>query len=136
MTGTETIKAYWGSADARDWTAFRDLLSPDVVYRLPQTGEAITGRDRYLHFNMTFPGEWHIDVHRIIADGDQAMSWVMSSAEGQQQDAVTVFRFDSAGLISEVVDFWPEPYPAPAREPGVVDGPDGDPELSSGRAGR
>lgn len=121
MSHTSTVGAYWAAADRRDWTAFGALLADDVVYLIQQTGERISGRERYLRFNAQYPGDWSIEVDRAIADPDQAVSWISFRVGGEVQTAVTFFRFDAAGLITEVVDFWPEPYDAPPRPDGVMD---------------
>ncbi|MEJ7630828.1 MAG: hypothetical protein WKF54_14665, partial [Nocardioidaceae bacterium] len=62
-----------------------------------------------------FPGDWHLRVERVVAQDRQATSWVAFRVDGQQQTAITFFTFDAAGLITEIVDFWPEPYDAPPR---------------------
>lgn len=121
MGHADVVRRYWEAADRRDWEGFAGLLRQDVVYRLPQTGETITGKPRYLRFNIEFPGDWHITVHRVLADQDEAASWVRARVGDDQQDALTFFRCDAAGDISEITDFWPERYAAPARPAGVVD---------------
>jgi len=123
MSHSQDVHSYWDTAERRDWEAFGELLAEDVVYRLPQTGEQVTGRSRYLRFNIEFPGDWHISVERVVADDDGAASWVTSTLGGVEQSALTFFRFDAAGRISLITDFWPEPYDAPVRPQGLVDHP-------------
>ncbi len=121
MSHADAVRSYWEAAERRDWETFASLLCEDVAYRLPQTGETITGKRRYLRFNIELPGDWHITVHRVLAGEDEAASWVRAKVGDDQQDALTFFRFDAAGEISEITDFWPERYVAPARPDGVVD---------------
>ncbi len=36
-------------------------------------------------------------------------------------DAQVFFEFDAEGLITQVTDFWPEPYDPPARTDGPLE---------------
>ena len=48
MTDTAAAgRAFVTTLDARDWDAWAMLMSPDVVYEVPQTRERIRGRDAY-----------------------------------------------------------------------------------------
>ncbi|MGI8699669.1 MAG: nuclear transport factor 2 family protein [Nocardioidaceae bacterium] len=123
MSHADAVRSYWEAADKRDWDAFEALLADDVVYRIPQTGEQITGKRHYVRFNIEYPGDWRIGVERVIAEGSEAASWISSTVGSDSQGAVTFFRFDAAGLICDVTDFWPEPYDRPDRPEGVLDVP-------------
>ena len=48
------------------------------------------------------------DLHRTVVVGDESMT------------GLCFFRFED-GVITEIDDFWPEPYEPPAREVPVVD---------------
>jgi len=113
----DTAIAYWAAAEARDWDAFGALLTEDVVYELPQTGERILGRARYLQFNVEYPGDWHVTIERALGDGDHAATWTRFAVNGGEQPALTFFDLTPEGLIARVTDFWPYPYePPPGRE--------------------
>jgi hypothetical protein len=85
----ELVERFIASLEARDWDNWAALLHPAVVYEIPQSRERIRGRDRYLRFNREYPGDWHLRPKVVFADG----------------------------LITQVTDFWPEPYePPPGRE--------------------
>lgn len=65
---TRTVaERYFATMNARDWTDFSALLTDDIRYELPQTGEQITGREAYLRFNQEYPGDWQLRVTRLIA---------------------------------------------------------------------
>ncbi|HEY3506869.1 MAG TPA: nuclear transport factor 2 family protein [Actinocatenispora sp.] len=113
----QSVLTYWASAEARDWDTFATVLAEPVRYELPQTGERITGRERYVRFNREYPGDWHLAVRDVLVDGDRAVSRLDFTVDGGTQQAVTFFAFDDAGLITGVVDFWPAAYePPPGRE--------------------
>ncbi|MFE7750992.1 nuclear transport factor 2 family protein [Streptomyces sp. NPDC057428] len=117
------VEAYWATADARDWEAFAATLSADVVYDLPQTRERVLGKERYVRFNQEYPGDWSVRIERIVADGDgrQAAARTRFTVAGEEMPAVHFFSFDAAGRITEVTDFWPEPYEPPAGREHLVE---------------
>lgn len=113
----KTVESYWATADARDWTAFADMLAEDVVYTLPQTREVIRGRERYVQFNREYPGDWHVRIERVVAEPGQAVTWTLVTVGLEEMHAITFFTTDDSGRIASITDFWPEPYePPPGRE--------------------
>jgi ketosteroid isomerase-like protein len=119
MTDTAAhARTFVESLDARDWDRWLTLLDPDVVYEIPQSRERIRGRDAYLEFNRTFPGEWHLEPLVVIGDADRAVVWFRWTDVGEGGDAQVFFEFGDDGRITRVTDFWPEPYDPPKR---VVD---------------
>lgn len=118
-----TVERYWTAADLRDWDAFAATLADEVLYDLPQTRERIRGKERYLSFNRQYPGDWRVSVERIVADrdGQQVAVRTLFSAGDQELPAIHFFTFDAQGLISEITDFWPEPYEPPAGREHLVE---------------
>lgn len=113
----KTVESFWSAAEARDWSTFASTLAEDVLYDLPQTRERIRGRDRYVRFNREYPGEWHLRIQRIVADAEQAATWIHVTVGLEEIYAVTFFTGDKEGRITTVTDFWPEAYePPPGRE--------------------
>ncbi|MFI6121261.1 nuclear transport factor 2 family protein [Streptomyces sp. NPDC051064] len=117
------VEAYWAAADARDWGAFADTLADDVVYELPQSRERILGKERYVRFNQEYPGDWHVRIERIVADGEgrQAAVRTLVTVGPEETHAIHFFTFDADGRISGVTDFWPEPYEPPASRAHLVE---------------
>lgn len=110
-------RAYVERAERRDWPGFAALLADDVVYELPQTRERIRGKTAFLRFNREYPGDWHLALRRVIADGPFAAAWIDARVGDQHQDVSVWFECSADGLITRVVDYWPEPYePPPGRE--------------------
>ncbi|MBM7090319.1 nuclear transport factor 2 family protein [Streptomyces sp. NPDC012461] len=110
----ETVQRFWATAEARDWSAFAATLAEDVVYILPQTRERISGRERYVRFNREYPGDWHLRIERIVAEGDQVVTWARFTVGEAEMPALSFFTGDGSGRISAITDFWPEPYEPPA----------------------
>jgi len=113
----DVVRDYVERLEARDWPAFAALLDPDVVYEMPQTRERVRGRERYLQFNQEYPGEWHLEVLRVVAEDLHGVCWLRWRVGEEAGDAVVLLTVDDDGLVTEVVDFWPESYePPPGRD--------------------
>ncbi len=113
----EVAQAYWSAIEARDWAVLGALLTDDVHYQIPQTGEWVQGRAAYVRFNAEYPGQWHVEVERAIGDGTHAATWIRFIVDGATQPALTFLDLADDGRIARITDFWPEPYePPPGRE--------------------
>jgi ketosteroid isomerase-like protein len=118
----DVVAAYWAAAEARDWARFAGLLAEDVVYEGPQTRERVRGRDAYLRFNADgFPGDWHLEVQRIVGQGSHAASWIQMSEGGDHYPGLCFFDLSSDGRIARITDFWPTPYELPASRAHLVE---------------
>jgi len=114
--GRELAAAFVESLERRDWGAFGALLHPDVVYEIPQSRERIRGRDRYVQFNVEYPGDWHIAPQVVLGDGHHGAVLFRWTMDRDSSQAIVFFEVDG-GLITKVTDFWPEAYePPPGRE--------------------
>lgn len=121
-TAHRLVAAYWEAAEARDWAAFADLISEQVVYEAPQFRERVRGRDAYVRFNVEgFPGDWHLTVERIVGEGRHAASWVSFADAGDRYPGVCFFALDAASRIARITDFWPAPGEVPQRRAHLVE---------------
>jgi hypothetical protein len=120
---SEVVAAYWTAANDRNWAAFGELLAEDVVYEGPQTRERVRGRTNYVRFNVEgFPGEWRLDVVRIVGEGLHASSWIQfTNADGTMQPGLCFFDLQNDGHIVRITDFWPDPYDLPASRAHLVE---------------
>ncbi|WP_344250182.1 nuclear transport factor 2 family protein [Isoptericola hypogeus] len=110
----QVTRTFYEAIERRDWSAVVALLDPGVVYEMPQSRERISGRDRYLQFNQEYPGDWHLRIRRVVADGPYAAAWVDGSVGDEHQDASAWLEVSPDGLIVRVTEYWPEPYEPPA----------------------
>ncbi|MEV4140963.1 nuclear transport factor 2 family protein [Dactylosporangium sp. NPDC049742] len=114
--------AYVDSLELRDWPRLTDLLAEEVVYELPQTRERIRGRDAFVQFNREYPGDWHLGVRRVLADGRQAALWLdVRVGADEILDACVWLEAAEDGLIARITDYWPEPYDPPAGREHLVE---------------
>jgi ketosteroid isomerase-like protein len=115
------VRAYFESAEQRDWQRFRGLLAEDMVYEMPQTRERVHGRSALIQFNREYPGDWHLQVRRIVADGRHAAAWIDSRVGDEHQDACVWFELSDGGLITRVTDYWPDSYEPPSGREHLVE---------------
>lgn len=122
MTDAAAVaRRFLATLEARDWEAWASLLSPDVVYEVPQSRERIRGRAAYRLFNETYPGDWHLRPLVVIGDDQRAVVWFAWRVGDEQADGQVFLEVDPDGLITRVTDFWPEPYDPPERPAGLVE---------------
>jgi ketosteroid isomerase-like protein len=114
------VRRYWAAASARDWAAFATYLDPQIVYRVPQTREIVRGREAYVEFNASYPGDWTAELMSVVGEGGQAVSRLNFSVGGETATGLSFFELRD-GLIAAIDDFWPEPYNPPPRMTAVVE---------------
>jgi len=118
----QVLVAYWAAAESRDWDTLAGLLAEQVVYEAPQARERVRGRAAYLRFNVEgFPGDWHLNVERIVGEGRHAASWVEFSDASDGYPGVCFFDLDEDGRIARITDFWPTPAELPASRAHLVE---------------
>ena len=114
------VYAFAEAMEHRDWDAFTAVLSPDVVYELPQTRERIRGRERYVQFNAEYPGDWHVEPQLVIGDDHDGCLLFRWTLDDDSMLAVAFFEIDGDRIV-KVTDFWPEPYEPPAGREHLVE---------------
>jgi hypothetical protein len=80
----QLVASFAARLDARDWEGLTALLHPELLYEMPQSGERIRGRDRYVAFNAEYPGSWNVVPQLILADdtdGCLLFRWVTADGD-------------------------------------------------------
>ena len=118
----DVVAAFWKRMQSNDFRSVGDLLSDAFVLDWPQSQERIRGRDNFAAMNEQYPahGRWHFTVNRIVGNEDEAVSDV-SVTDGARSDRVISFFAVEGGKIVRLVEFWPEPFPAPANRRHLVE---------------
>jgi ketosteroid isomerase-like protein len=114
---THTVAvAYVERLEARNWDGVTALLAEGVVYEMPQTRERITGREKFMRFNVEYPSDWRLAIRRVVAEGPFAAIWLDVRGDGKPVDAI-VWLDTEDGRITRVTDYWPDrAEPMPGRE--------------------
>jgi ketosteroid isomerase-like protein len=76
MDAGEVVAELWRRIQTRNWDGVGDLLAEDFVLEWPHEQVRIRGRANFVAFNRNYPEGWEIQVLRIVAEGDIAVSEV------------------------------------------------------------
>lgn len=121
MHDTRTvIEQHWSASNQRDWPRFAETIHPDLVYEVPQTRERVRGRDNYVEFFRTWPGNWQAHVRRLVVQGDAAVTEIAFVIDGESMTGIAFFEL-ADGLIVRITDYWPSPYEPPPRMTDVIE---------------
>jgi hypothetical protein len=98
-----------------DFYAVAQLLHDDYVLEWPQSGERIRGRENFAAINTAYPSEglWRFTINALITENDTVVTDV-SVTNDKINDRVITFSILREGKIWKQVEFWPEPFEAPA----------------------
>ena len=113
LSASTLVRDLWERFEARDFAGAAELLCEDFVCEWPQSRERIRGRDHFIAVNAHYPGDWHIRVVRVIAEGNQVASEVHVSLDGRTDVAASFFELKD-GKLWRLTEYWPESYPAQA----------------------
>ena len=115
-------RRFWSLMATNDFPAVGAVLADDFVLDWPQSNERIRGRDNFARMNAEYPahGPWTFRIDRLVGDATQAASDVGVSDGVQHARALTFFEVQD-GLVRRIVEYWPEPYEAPANRGHLVE---------------
>ncbi|MBF0407591.1 MAG: nuclear transport factor 2 family protein [Candidatus Riflebacteria bacterium] len=122
MTSKEIILKFWQLMDSNNFESVQEVLSDNFVLDWPQSGERVHGLQNFARINSEYPshGPWHFTINRIVAGDSDAVSDV-SVTDGVQHARALSFFTISAGKITGIVEFWPEPYKAHSDRSHLVE---------------
>jgi len=122
MNAEDVVREYWRLMATNDFAAVAAVLAPEFVLEWPQSNERIRGAANFVRMNAEYPshGPWRFEVHRIVASQTTAVSDV-GVTDGVQTGRALSFFTVSQGKISRLLEFWPEPYAAPASRAHLVE---------------
>jgi len=109
MTSAQTLTAFAGLIDARDWDGLAELLSPDFTAHFVHTGETFD-RDGFVTLNRDYPIVVRFEVEDLVATGDRAVLRSRVSSETETW-FVASFATITEGLIAELVEVWADVSP-------------------------
>ncbi len=113
---TSVVREFWRLMASNDFDSVAAVLADDFVLEWPQSRERIRGAANFARMNHGYPshGPWRFTVHRIVGDDGEAVSDVTVTDGTQTARAISFFTI-ADGKIVRLVEFWPEPYAAPAN---------------------
>ena len=118
----EVVREFWGLMASNDFSSVAAVLAPSFVLEWPQSKERIRGAERFARMNHEYVahGLWRFNLVRIIGGETEAVSQVEVSDGVQNAEAISFFTVEG-GKITRLVEYWPEPYAAPASRAHLVE---------------
>ena len=118
----EVVREFWRLMATNEFSSVAAVLTPEFVLDWPQSNERIRGAERFAQVNVEYPshGLWQFTVHRIVGTEIEAVSEVTVTDGFQTAKAISFFTVRH-GKVTHLVEFWPEPYPAPANRAHLVE---------------
>ncbi|MBC7875685.1 MAG: nuclear transport factor 2 family protein [Anaerolineales bacterium] len=115
MNNKQLVESFWKTMATNDFYAVAQLLHDDYILEWPQSSERIRGLANFTAINTYYPaeGKWTFQINHIVADGDIVVTDVNIS-DGTRQDRAITFSTLRDGKIWKQIEFWPEPFEAPA----------------------
>jgi ketosteroid isomerase-like protein len=116
------VEQYWSAMQTNDWRAAGELLHDEYVLEWPQSRERIRGRENFVAVNAQYPaaGRWRFDIKRFVVEGDMAVTDVLVTDGAVRGRAIT-FSTVRDGQIVHQLEFWPDPFEAPAWRAALVE---------------
>jgi ketosteroid isomerase-like protein len=116
------VREFWRLMATNDFFAVGAVLAEDFVLEWPLSCERIRGAERYARVNAEYPahGRWQFALQRLVASGNEVVSDVAITDGVQAARAISFFTLRE-GLITPLVEFWPEPYAAPTQRAHLVE---------------
>jgi ketosteroid isomerase-like protein len=109
------VTRFWTLMQTNDWDAAAALFDEGYVLDWPQSGERIVGRANFVAVNAHYPaaGRWQFTLERLVVEGELAVSDVVVTDGAATGRAIT-FSTVRDGRIVRQVEYWPDPFDAPA----------------------
>lgn len=121
-TAGEVVREFWQMMASNDFYSVVAVLAPDFVLEWPQSNERIRGGERFAQMNAEYPahGRWQFTLSRFVDGGDTVVTEVAITDGVQSATAISFFTVEK-GRIVRLVEYWPEPYSAPAGRGHLIE---------------
>ena len=115
MNNKQILENFWAAMETNDFHAASQLLHEEYSLDWPQSGERILGRENFAAVNTNYPaeGKWHFQINHIVAEDNMVVTDV-SVTEGKISGRAITFSTIKDEKIWKQVEFWPDPFEAPA----------------------
>lgn len=121
-SATDVVREFWRLMGTNDFDSVTAVLAPEFVLEWPQSRERIRGAGRFARMNTEYPanGPWSFTVHRVVGGEGEVVSDVGVTDGVQVARAISFFTVVD-GVITRLVEFWPEPFAAPPNRAHLVE---------------
>lgn len=117
------VETFWSLMGSNDFASVESVLGERFVLEWPQSNERIRGGARFAQMNTEYPaqGLWHFTVNRVVVSNNYEAVSDVSVTDGFLKARAISFFSVEGGKIAKIVEYWPEPYAAPAHRAHLVE---------------
>ncbi len=117
----ERVLRFWALMHSNRFDRVAEVLAQDFTLHWPQSGESIRGAADFAAMNAGYPahGPWRFALRRLLVDGERAVTEV-TVTDGVQRGLALSFFALREGRIAQIVEYWPEAFPARPERAGLV----------------
>jgi hypothetical protein len=108
------VREFWRLMATNDFATVKAVLAEQFILEWPQSNERIRGGDNFARMNAEYPsrGRWQFRINRLIAAENTVVTQVSVTDGTQSAEPVSFFTVID-GKITQLVEYWPEPFAAP-----------------------
>lgn len=103
---------WWTFNDERDFGGAAALCASKCTIDWPLSNERFVKPGDWAAAMDHYPGVWRCTVETVVAEGERVMTVTTVADATTAVTAISLFRIRN-GLITEVVEYWSDPYDAP-----------------------
>jgi ketosteroid isomerase-like protein len=122
VTPEAVVRRFWALMASNDFTSVAQVLAPGFMLDWPQSGERIRGAADFALMNAEYPaqGPWRFSLTRLLVQGESVVTEVDVTDGAQRGHAISFFTVRD-GLVQQIVEYWPDAFPAPANRSHLVE---------------
>jgi hypothetical protein len=122
FTAESVVRRFWELMSSNDFARVGEVLADSFIAEWPQSNERIRGRSNYTRINIEYPshGRWVFTLQQLVANASQVVTDVSFTDGVQWARAISFFTVEN-GEITQMVEYWPENYPAPSNRAHLVE---------------
>jgi ketosteroid isomerase-like protein len=113
------IEEHWRASESGDIGTEHAIYADQAILTYPQSGERFRGRTTIAAQRGGHPADRHFTVVRIAGAGDLWVSECTITYDGAPTHSVSIMEFTD-GLVSREVQYFADPFPAPASRASYV----------------
>jgi ketosteroid isomerase-like protein len=116
------VREFWRLMATNDFHSVKAVLAEGFVVEWPQSKEHIRGGENFARMNAEYPanGRWQFTINRLVASGGSVVTQVGVSDGEQSAEPISFFTV-AAGKITQLVEYWPEPFVAAENRRHLVE---------------
>ena len=112
-TSEAVARAWWNAVDRGDLAGAAQLCTESAVVEWPLSNERMATIDAWRLVNEHYPGTWRATITRLVTQGETVVTVASVFDDTTAVTAISFFTIRE-GLIQMLVEYWPDPYTAPA----------------------